>query len=110
MRRDGTSSPALMPYLVPRNAIVVARPCLVSAALDHETVILHPDRGIYFGLNEIGTRVWDSLGSPTTPRDLAQTLHSEYEVEPEVLASDLDAFLGKLAEQGLIDVRDADGP
>src|SRR5258707_14667296 len=53
------------------------------AELSGETVILHVEKGMYYGLNKLGTRVWSLIQEPRTIDELVQTILSEYEVEPE---------------------------
>ena len=72
--------------------------------LQGEAVILNLDSECYFGLDEVGTRMWTAL---TTSPDVAaatQALLAEFEVEPEELRRDLEAFIASLAEAGLVRV------
>ena len=74
--------------------------------LGGESVLLNLESESYFGLDEIGTRMWAALtGSPTLEAAL-EVLLVEYEVERAQLQADLEAFVEKLSAAGLIDVRD----
>lgn len=42
---------------------MVAVESQVSCQLDAETVVLHFDKGVYFGLNEVGTLIWIRFSS-----------------------------------------------
>ncbi len=67
-----------------------------------ETVLLNLDGENYFGLNEVGTRVWQLLQSEHTLASLVENLLSEYVVNREQLESDVDALLSELSKDGLI--------
>jgi hypothetical protein len=69
-----------------------------------EAVLLDLGGERYFGLNKVGTRIWELLG---TQSDLAQVharLCEEFEAEPERVEQDLLRLVGELAEAGLVKV------
>src|SRR5688572_15515338 len=68
--------------LTPASVVVATRDQL-SSQLAGETVILHMGAGVYFGLDEIGTRVWAMIKEPRNVRAICDQLRSEYEVEDE---------------------------
>ena len=76
----------------------------VSVDLSNESVILHAPSGSYFGLDEVGQRIWQLLKDPLAVREIHQTLLVEFDVEPQRCESDLLAFLNDLESQGLISV------
>jgi hypothetical protein len=67
-----------------------------------ETVLLDLDSEQYFGLDAVGTRVWQLIGAGATAEAVVDTLLAEYEVERDTLEADVDELLGRLAEAGLI--------
>ncbi|MCM2326662.1 MAG: PqqD family protein [Lysobacter sp.] len=76
----------------------------VSSRLGQEVAILELDRGLYFGLNSTGTRIWELLAEPVTVRDIHSAIVSEFEVDGEVASRDVLDLLEKLREAGLIRV------
>lgn len=72
--------------------------------LEGESVLLNLDSESYFGLDDIGTRMWAVLTDAESIETAYETLLAEYEVEPEHLRTDLCGFIDKLSEAGLIDV------
>jgi hypothetical protein len=72
-----------------------------------EAVLLDLNSETYFGLDEIGTRMWSVLLASASIEDAYQVLLDEFDVEPEALRSDLSAFLEKLAGSGLVSLTDA---
>lgn len=67
-----------------------------------EVVILHLESGKYFGLDPVGTRIWDLLSEETTLAAICEQLQQEFDVMPEVLRADVRALLGSLLEHDII--------
>ena len=62
----------------------------------------------YFGLDETGTRMWQLLvGSPSIDAAYRELL-VEFDVEPELLRSNLMELLSRLVDSGLLQVFPAD--
>ncbi|QUL37653.1 PqqD family protein [Erythrobacter sp. JK5] len=74
----------------------------VANKVGEETVILHMTSGIYFGLDEIGTLLWEGLKSGATPAAVCNAIVEEYDIERATVESDLRTFLAELAENQLI--------
>ena len=72
--------------------------------LEGESVLLNLDSESYFGLDDIGTRMWAVLTESASIDVAYQKLLAEYEVEPELLRADLYGFIDKLSDSGLINV------
>lgn len=72
--------------------------------LGGESVLLNLASESYFGFDETGTRMWTALTESPTIEEAFDTLMAQYEVEPERLREDLDAFVQKLAGLGLLHV------
>lgn len=85
-------------------AIITAVKDQVSCDLEGEAVILKLDTGVYYGLNEVGARVWALVQQPTPFKVMLQTVISEYEVEPQECANDLLTLVRELKSAGLINV------
>jgi len=75
--------------------------------LDGESVLLNLNTESYFGLDDVGTRMWTSLTESASIEAAYIALEAEYEVEPGQLQADLCSFIDKLAEAGLIDVKES---
>lgn len=76
----------------------------VSSELAGQAVILNIDRGIYFGLDEIGARVWNLIQKPQKVSAVRDALVQEYEVTPQCCEQDLLSLVGNLADEGLVSV------
>jgi hypothetical protein len=53
-------------------------------------------------LNEVGSRIWQLVGSPTTADRIAEIVAREFDVPAERAAGDVAEFLGALDARGLI--------
>ena len=84
------------------DTVVVANPDAMSSSVGIETVILHFTAGTYFGLDEVGTRVWQLVQTRRSVREICQTLLEEYDVDEERCERAVRSLLASLAEHGLI--------
>jgi hypothetical protein len=76
--------------------------------LDQESVLLNLETEQYFGLDETGTRMWQLLTASPDIDAAYQELLAEFDVEPELLRDNLTDLLGRLVENGLLQVLPAD--
>jgi hypothetical protein len=70
--------------------------------LDGEAVLLETATGRYYGLNEVGTRMWSLLQFHGEIEAAYQDLLGEYQVPPQELRQDLLDFIGLLTSRRLI--------
>ena len=87
------------------SSVVAARDPVFSD-LGDEVAILDFKSGMYYGLDEVGARVWSLIQEPRTVKEIREVLVNEYEVEPDRCEHDLITLLQRLAEEGLVEVRD----
>jgi hypothetical protein len=89
------------PPLTRRTRIVVSE-AQVSAELQGETVILSMSDGVYFGLDRVGTRIWQQLATPRSLGDVLETVLHEFEVDRERAWADLVRLVTDLLSSGLV--------
>jgi hypothetical protein len=76
--------------------------------LEQESVLLNLETERYFGLDAVGTRMWQlATTAPTVETALAQ-LGEEYDAARETLRTDLTNLLQHLVDNGLIAMQPAD--
>ena len=77
--------------------------CISDAAvvrdLDGESVILNIESGIYFGLDRIGTRVWQLIEEHGDVDAIVRVMENEYDVDPQTLRTDAEALVTALIEK-----------
>jgi ornithine carbamoyltransferase len=72
--------------------------------VDGEMVLLDMNSENYFGLDAVGTDIWQAMQENGSLQNVLETLLAQYEVEEDVLKKDLLTFLEKLQESGLVQV------
>lgn len=75
--------------------------CLATT-IDGETVILHRDAEKYYGLNEVGTVVWDSLQRPRTIEEICDEVTATYDVSDDRCRNDVEDILVEMNEKNLV--------
>lgn len=90
------------------DSTVVAAGDQVSTDLGGEVAILNLEAGEYFGLDEVGKRVWELVQEPRRVSGIRDALLEEYDVEPERCEWDVISLLQEMADEDLIEVRDED--
>jgi Coenzyme PQQ synthesis protein D (PqqD) len=77
---------------------------VVSRDLEGEAVVLNLETGIYFGLNEVGTRIWSLIEEHGSLQKVFAIIKDEYDVPSETLENDLLRIVQELHAKGLIHV------
>lgn len=72
--------------------------------LEGESVLLNLESERYYGLDDIGTRLWHLLAENGDVAAACEQLLKEYRVEPDVLERDVSQLLSSLASAGLVKV------
>lgn len=72
--------------------------------LDGEGVVLNLSSGVYFGLNEVGTRIWQLIEQFGTLTAVHDAVVREFDVDGETAGRDLVELVSELAERGLVRV------
>ena len=67
-----------------------------------ETVLLDLQSESYFGLDEVGTRIWQLLQEHNELQKVFDTMLEEYDVNAKQLENDLNELLEKLLDAKLI--------
>jgi PqqD family protein of HPr-rel-A system len=75
---------------------------LAVSQLDEELVLLDEKTGKYFGLNPVGSRIFQLLKESGDEAQVVAALRDEYDAPEEQLKTNVAAFISTLSEQGLI--------
>ena len=84
---------------------VVAKAGHLSTDLGNETVIFNTLHEKYYGLNDVGTRVWALIQETRTVGEIVRIVTQEYDVEPERFEQDLTRLLQDLQSANLIEIK-----
>ncbi|MFZ1325862.1 MAG: PqqD family protein [Candidatus Contendobacter sp.] len=79
------------------------RPQVRFRAVDEEGVIIHTERGVVIVVNALGLRTLELIREQGSRRAVIERLAAEYDAPEATIAADLDAFLGQIRVQQLIE-------
>lgn len=86
------------------SAIVVPSPEVLVQELDGEAVILNLDSERYFGLDDVGTRVWLHLLEHRRLDRVCEAMQKEYDVDESKLRADILQLVEELIEAGIVTI------
>ena len=78
---------------------------VVFRELQGEAVILNLTSSMYFGLDAVGTRVWQLCEAHGSLQTVWEQMQQEFDAPGETLRSDLLAFVDELIAKGLLTVQ-----
>jgi coenzyme PQQ synthesis protein D (PqqD) len=81
---------------MPSEAVAVASPD------DQAMILLQMESGIYYGLSDVGTRIWQLLGEGIDESELIARLLEEYDVPTDRLRADVARLLAELEAKKLV--------
>ena len=79
-------------------------PDVLSQEVSGETVLLDLNSENYFGLNDVGTRIWQLIQEDGDLQKVYDTMLDEYDVDEELLEKDMEALVARLVDAGLIEI------
>jgi Coenzyme PQQ synthesis protein D (PqqD) len=92
-----------MTMMLDLTAHYARHPEAMESRLGDETVILHLESGLYFGLDWVGTIVWERLLQGDTPEAICTHVRTTFIEPPESVEADVLNFLVQLLEHALIE-------
>lgn len=78
---------------VAQSTVFVRSEDMLASDMDGEVVMMSIERGEYYGLNTVGTRIWQALEQPVTVAEIVAMICADFEVEREPCERDVRAFL-----------------
>ncbi|MDD5706632.1 MAG: PqqD family protein [Kiritimatiellae bacterium] len=80
-------------------------PDITASVMEGEAALLNVRTGAYFGLNAVGTFLWNSYAEGKTFGEAVQAVCKEFAVTPDVARRDAAAFTQKTLTRGLLQAR-----
>lgn len=74
----------------------------IANTVGDEMVVLHLENGTYYGLDPVGSLLWESLMQDELPSHACEAILARFDVERATVEADLRQFLGELVESGLV--------
>jgi hypothetical protein len=72
--------------------------------LNGEAVILNLKNGKYYGLNGVGSRIWDLVQTPISSGEIESVILLEYDVALELCQRQVSEFLKQMLAEELIEI------
>lgn len=82
--------------------VVTISPNVVFKRVGDEAVLLDFERGIYYGLDGAGVRIWELIAEKKPLDAIAEELTAEYDVALEQVRADVEALVDELERNGLV--------
>ena len=83
-------------------SVISRNPEIIHSAMDGEVVMMSVDQGLFFGIDTIGTHIWNLLETPAKVEGLIEKLVTNYDVERSVCENDTLLFLNDLLVKKII--------
>jgi Coenzyme PQQ synthesis protein D (PqqD) len=87
---------------ISEKTIVSRNIAVMTAAVHDETVMMDIESGRYYGLDDIGSVIWQRLDTPQSFGTLIDGLAAEYDADREVIATDVGKLLTIMAKHALV--------
>ena len=88
--------------------ISVAEEQIAGDLLNGEVVILNMKDDVYYGLDQVGGRIWNLIQEPITFGKIIQKLLEEFDVEDQQCSADVLGLLEDMLSKGLIVVQNGE--
>lgn len=89
---------------IAETSLIVRNESIPTGEIDGELVALDLERGDCFGMDRIGTRIWQLAAAPVRVAEVIDRLAEEHEVGRAICSDDVLPFLAELADAGLVRV------
>jgi hypothetical protein len=75
---------------------------VLAQSAGDETMLLTPDSGEYYTLNDVGGRIWELADGSRTTAEIVEVIAGEYDAPTEVIAADVREILDELRSERLL--------
>ena len=75
---------------------------VIFRQMGDEMVLLDLESGLYFGVDGVGQRIWETFAEGRNLEEAVAVVVAEYEVEEAQAQADVIAFVSDLVDRGLL--------
>jgi hypothetical protein len=75
---------------------------VVWCPVEGELVLFDSSRGLYFGLNEVGSAIWRLIATGTEEAEIVKALLATYEVDTDTARQEVQRIITELTRSGLL--------
>ena len=84
------------------NLRIVRNAAIPAGEVDGELVALDLEKGNCFGMDGVGSLIWDLAEKPVTIGEVATALMATHSVDREQCLTDIIPFINELLDEGLL--------
>jgi len=86
------------------NTLITRSSEIVHTDMDGEVVMMSIEQGEYYGIDQIGSHIWNMLEEESSIEALCSRLCQRYDVDAKQCQQDVIRFLEKMLEHKIIEV------
>ncbi len=83
---------------------------IVTGNIQNEIVMMSIENGKYYGMNPVGSRIWELIENKVKVSSLCKALQKEFDVQSTVCRSEVLTFLNTLYAKNLLSIDATDRP
>ena len=87
------------------NSTIKKSDSFIASDIDGQAVMMSIENSKYFGMDEVGTSIWNLLDKNPSFEELISDLIAEYEIDKETCENDTRVFLERLLQYKLIEIQ-----
>ena len=84
------------------NQKIVRKEEVLASNLEDELVMMNLESDSYYGMNAVGSRIWELLERPLALAELYALLQEEFDVDGETCQRDVLPFIQKIIDEKLL--------
>jgi hypothetical protein len=90
------------PTAIGDDTLVCRGTSILTGGVSGETVMMSVKSGRYYGLDDIGSAIWQRLEAPRRFGDLVDQLAADYDADRATIVGDVRALLAEMATHDLV--------
>jgi Coenzyme PQQ synthesis protein D (PqqD) len=102
MPTENAENAAVTSHAIVDGTMISRSPSVLAAEVGGEIVMMSIERGSYFGLDAIGSDIWNRIEPPCSFAALIDGLAAEYDGDRATIATDVRLLLDRMAVQNVV--------
>lgn len=93
-----------MTPMITLESTVQRNPELLASSIGDEVVMMSIENSAYYGLDPVGSKIWEMIAEPLLVSDLCEQLMERFDVLPSQCQVDVLKFLNELHTEGMLQI------
>ncbi|GIW21840.1 MAG: hypothetical protein KatS3mg068_0847 [Candidatus Sericytochromatia bacterium] len=90
--------------MISYNSIIHVNCNFISSEVDNELFLMSLENNAYYGLEDVGKRIFEIIQKPISFLEIVEILLNEYDIDKETCINDLREFLLNLEKENIIKI------